>query len=159
MIVSKTHLRPQYFSTTVMQYSLCPVYLLWALTERLVLSTINIIGWRVVGWTWPPQQPPYTQGWTPRTRRCDWPPPGQEIEEERRERKGVISLAKLPAGLMRETNQPAREANITAHLLDWNMSPSLSFCHNLHEPKTKRHEITVWKGFFFFFFFHPRGLE
>jgi len=45
---------------------------------------------------------------------------GQEIEEERRERKGVISLAKLPTGLMRETNQRVRvqhqEANITTHL-------------------------------------------
>lgn len=63
-----------------------------------------------------------SQGWPPRTPLCDWPPLGQEIEEERRERKGVISLAKLPTGLMRETNQlvrgPHQEANITEHLLD-----------------------------------------
>lgn len=37
-----------------------------------------------------------------RTCRCDWPPLGQEIEEERRGRKGVISQAKLPEGQMRE---------------------------------------------------------
>lgn len=37
-----------------------------------------------------------------RTCRCDWPPLGQEIEEERRGRKGVISQAKLPKGQMRE---------------------------------------------------------
>lgn len=34
--------------------------------------------------------------------RCDWPPLGQEIEEERRRRKGVISQAKLPKGHMME---------------------------------------------------------
>lgn len=106
--------------------TVCPVYLIGPLRERererrLVFSTINIRGWGGWGECDPPHPSP-SQGWPPRTPLWDWPPMGQEIEEERRERKGVISLAKLPTGLMRETNQRVRvlhqEANITAHLLD-----------------------------------------
>lgn len=89
--------------------------------RRLVFGTINIGGGGGNLTPLTTTSSP-TEGWPPRTPLCDWPPLGQEIEEERRERKGVISLAKLPTGLMRETNQRVRvlhqEANITAHLLD-----------------------------------------
>lgn len=47
------------------------------------------------------------QGRPPRTQWCDWPPLGQEIEEEQQRRKGVISRAKLPTGQIKEANKRA----------------------------------------------------
>lgn len=64
-----------------------------------------------------------------RTCRCDWPPLRQEIEEERRGRKGVISQAKLPKGQTRVFTRKSE------HFLRNKMSiyEHVNACHRVHD--------------------------